>query len=442
MNDVDASSEYLDQVEAQLVALTARGVKRRRPPGLRAEVLALAVAVVVVLAVVVVALGTLRSSRGGGAGPHRGVHSAAPGQRGAGHGAQAAPGTSGAGASALSGGAPGGAPGGTPAGTAGHGPASGPVPAGFEPQSFTAISELTWWVMGTAPCSQPPCTSIVRTTDGGVSFVGIPAPRAPWTSSASAGGVSQLRFADAENGFAYGGALFVTHDAGRTWRALDLGGAVDELAIAAGRTYAIVAPPGGGERRLMSALVGQDAWTVVSAAGAVADSLWARGNDVFVQPTDRGDVLVSHDQGIQFARYPSPSPGLGCDFEELAPRVVWAHCPTGTLSSVWRSTDGGATFQLAAGGTPGIGGIGGLANSAAFAAASATTAVVGDQQLYRTADGGESYTPTTGPTGITSWQYLGFTDATHGVALGAAGSQERLYYTTDGGASYHAVAIH
>jgi hypothetical protein len=109
------------------------------------------------------------------------------------------------------------------------------------------------------------------------------------------------------------------------------------------------------------------------------------------------------------------------------------------LSSVWRSTDGGATFQLAAGGTPGIGE---LANSAAFAASSATTAVVGDQQLYRTADGGGSYTPATGPTGITSWQYLGFTDATHGVALGAAGSQERLYYTTDGGISYHAVAIH
>ncbi len=50
-----------------------------------------------------------------------------------------------------------------------------------------------------------------------------------------------------------------------------------------------------------------------------------------------------------------------------------------------------------------------------------------------------------GPTGITWWQYLGFTDATHGVALGYQGteipSHERLYYTTDGGLSYHVVPM-
>ena len=50
-----------------------------------------------------------------------------------------------------------------------------------------------------------------------------------------------------------------------------------------------------------------------------------------------------------------------------------------------------------------------------------------------------------GPTGITWWQYLGFTDTTHGVALGYFGSEttshERLYYTTDGGLTYHLVRI-
>jgi photosystem II stability/assembly factor-like uncharacterized protein len=112
------------------------------------------------------------------------------------------------------------------------------------------------------------------------------------------------------------------------------------------------------------------------------------------------------------------------------------------MSEVWRSTDGGVTFQLASGGTGGPGD--GIPNSAAFAAASAGTAVVGGQQLYRTSDGGESYAPV-GPAGITAWQYLGFTDATHGVALGYQGvedqSHERLYYTTDGGASYHLVSF-
>jgi len=43
------------------------------------------------------------------------------------------------------------------------------------------------------------------------------------------------------------------------------------------------------------------------------------------------------------------------------------------------------------------------------------------------------------------WTYLGFTDATHGVALGNFGTgghqDSRLYYTTDGGASYHYVPV-
>jgi photosystem II stability/assembly factor-like uncharacterized protein len=81
-------------------------------------------------------------------------------------------------------------------------------------------------------------------------------------------------------------------------------------------------------------------------------------------------------------------------------------------------------------------------NSAAFAAASSTTAVFGYQQLYRTSDGGGSWAPV-GPPGLT-WSYLGFTDPTHGIGLAGSSPSEadaHLYYTTDGGASYHLVPI-
>jgi len=446
---IDVDDDYLDQVEAQLVELTERGAHRRlraragalaegaggvggagggRGPRPRAGGLAFGMAILVVVAVVVVALGTLRSGSGSPASgsSHRRAHPTAPAARRArhpGHTVTVAPGES------------------NPASTSA--PPSGPVPPGFDPGSFTAISELTWWLLGTAPCSKPPCTSIVRTTDGGVSFAGVPAPRAPWTSASSQAGMSELRFADAENGFAYGGALYVTHNAGQSWKALSLGGRVIDLAIAAGRAYAVVSPGEGAANRLMSSFVGQDDWTVVTAAGPVADGLWARGSDVFVESADRGHVLVSHDDGISFARYPSPSAGLGCEFQELSPPVVWAHCPTGTMSEIWRSTDGGATFQLASGASAAAREE--LPNSAAFAAASGITAVVGYQQLYRTTNGGQSYAPIAGPAGITWWQYLGFTDATHGVALGYQGteipSHERLYYTTDGGLSYHVVPM-
>jgi photosystem II stability/assembly factor-like uncharacterized protein len=105
-------------------------------------------------------------------------------------------------------------------------------------------------------------------------------------------------------------------------------------------------------------------------------------------------------------------------------------------SGVWRSTDDGATFTAVV--STGLS----LPNSAPFAAASSSTAVVGYQQLYRTTNDGSTWSQT-GPTGI-RWTYLGFTDPTHGVALGFAGqnaADERLYYTTDAGQTYHRVSL-
>ena len=50
-----------------------------------------------------------------------------------------------------------------------------------------------------------------------------------------------------------------------------------------------------------------------------------------------------------------------------------------------------------------------------------------------------------GPSGVAQWAYLGFTDATHGVGLGYVGSltpaNQRLYYTTDAGQTYHLVPL-
>jgi photosystem II stability/assembly factor-like uncharacterized protein len=315
------------------------------------------------------------------------------------------------------------------------------------PRSFTAIGELTWWVLGDAPCSAPPCTSIVRTTDGGAHFVGIPAPRAPLANgSATPPFVSELRFADAGDGFAYGGGLYATHTGGAAWHAIHLGGSVGnvprlsviDLAIGGGEVYAIAVPRGGGPGRLMRSPISRDAWSLIPAAGDVFGSLWVHGADVFVQSGDNLRLLVSHDRGESFATYRSPVAGLPCDYEEMEPPVVWAHCATGMDSAVWRSVDGGRTFTLASDGA-----LGRLPNSASFASSSATAAVVGYEQLFRSVDAGKSYQPV-GPSGLW-WDYLGFTDATHGVALGFPAStstgRERLYYTTDAGRNYHLVLI-
>ena len=100
------------------------------------------------------------------------------------------------------------------------------------------------------------------------------------------------------------------------------------------------------------------------------------------------------------------------------------------------SSDSGNTFRAAA--QVPNGPIG------AFAAASGNVAVASGQgPLYRTTDAGASWTRVTAPSA--DWTYLGFSDPTHGVAIGNFGTgghqYAQLYYTTDGGASYHFVPI-
>ena len=323
------------------------------------------------------------------------------------------------------------------------------VPAHFAPQSFTAIGELTWWLLGPAPCpagQTGPCGSIIRTTDGGRNFTGVPTPKAPLTPSASTGsGYSQLGFADPKNGYAYAPSLYATHDGGATWQQIDVGGGVTTVAISSGEAYALVSAGGGAGGKLMRSPVGHDDWTAVSGAGAVSGGLWVQGSEVITQSAAGsgvgGNVLVSTNGGTSFTGSPAPSPGFPCQFAAPEPPVVWAACPTGTESGVWRSGDNGAHFTVAAGTGTSLH----LSNSAPFAAASSSIAVVGAQPLlYRSDSSGALWSPV-GPPGVAQWAYLGFTDATHGVALGYAGSlapaNERLYYTTDAGQTYHLVPL-
>jgi hypothetical protein len=442
-------SDYLDDVEKQLAQLTERGTHRRPiprttiirpprpgrrmtepdpdnggPPGSRrrnALIIVPALLIAVAGLVVVMSIGSGGPTRSA---PSRSTAAHQPGP--AGHQSRS---------STTAPAAP------APKTPTYRGPVpSGPVPAGFAAQSFTAIGTAEWWVLGTAPCSQPPCTSIVRTDDGGRSFVGTPAPRTT--------AVTQLRFADAGDGFAYSPELWVTHNAGGAWHPVRIGGSVSDLAIAGGYAYAIVKAGTSGTGRLLRAVIGSDRWTPLTGVGNAYTGLWAHGSDVLLETSDRSgngnQLAVSRDAGASFTRYPAP-PSVTCDFQEPAAPVVWAHCATGTASATFRSTGYGARFRAAGGPRNLSGAAAQLPNSAAFAAASAATAVVGAQQLYRTTDAGAHYAPVPGTDAVSAWRYLGFTNATHGVALGFQGPQvpgnERLYYTSDGGATYRYVPI-
>ncbi|MBV9604235.1 MAG: hypothetical protein JO027_03980 [Solirubrobacterales bacterium] len=450
-------SDYLDRLEEELAQLTEQGAHQRpqarrgavrrprpaparrprrgpRPPRQRrrrtagprrlSEALAVLAAVAVVAAVVVIVEANLHNGRT----PHATAASSPARTSTAPHKTSSAP-----------------AQPTTP--TAAALPAQ--VPAHFAPESFTAIGELTWWLLGPGSCPADfsgACGAILRTTDGGRNFTGVPTPRAPLTPSATSGaGYSQLAFADPQNGYAYNPALYATHNGGTTWQQINVGGTVSSLVISSGQAYAVVSATGGGTGKLMRSPIAHDDWAALSAAGAVSGGLWVQGSTVITQSAAGtgvgGNVLVSSDGGNTFTTSPAPSAGFPCQFSAPQPPVVWAECATGTESGVWRSSDNGAHFTVAAGTGTSLP----LPGAAPFAAASSSIAVVGAQTMIYRSDSSGSLWSQVEPSGISQWAYLGFTDPTHGVALGYAGqvapTNERLYYTTDAGQSYHLVPL-
>ncbi len=327
-------------------------------------------------------------------------------------------------------------------------PAGGPVPAGFGPVSFTAISDRTWWLLGTAPCARPVCTSIVRTTDGGSHFAGIPAPPARLAGPGAGHGVSDLRFADPLDGFAGPdaigsvGTLWETHDGGARWRP---GPAVVAFTVSAGEVYAIAGSCGHGicsNLRLEHSPAGADHWSAtplgLASSGGIA--LTAHGRSLWISLTpatgtpSAQTLLASTDGGTHLAHLSSPcTPGLGGDLEAASASVVWALCPTGMMAGAWRSTDAGRRWSALHARGPG----GGIANSARLGAASDATAVLatgGTGAMLRTTDGGQSFTAVHGPAGSMTW--VGFTDPSTASAIVDTAGAPQLWRSTNGGASF------
>jgi hypothetical protein len=313
-------------------------------------------------------------------------------------------------------------------------PLGKPVPAGFQPLSFTAISANDFWLLGR--------TAIARTTDGGTTFDAIPAPPLPPPGETT----PVLRFADADDGFAYlpqvANTFYATHDGGATWHRVTLG---PVIAFATGGGYVSVVAAqctttgDCTKERFERARVSSDEWSSSAlpfTPSAPEADLAAHGSTLWLlapKGNSHDELAKSTDGGATFSTTTGPCySDLGGDVEPSSASVLWAICPTGMLSGAWRSTDTGESFASLK--TPE------LVNSALIAPASDTTAVIAqgtEEKLLRTTDAGATWSPVArSPEDVS---FIGFTDASTGAALARNGT---LWRTTDGGASWAVVPIH
>ena len=241
-------------------------------------------------------------------------------------------------------------------------PPGGPVPPGFTAVSVTFTSSGHGWVLGTAPCSKPPCTSILRTLDGGATWQGVPAPRLELAGSAPIG---IIRFADPLDGWVAAGAhLQVTHDGGFNWYAVSLPGVaatgvITDLETAAGvvDAWAIQDALSQGPTTpaaLYRSSTTNDSWSTVSGvsggAGGYGDLSLVGSHGWLVV----GDALVySTTDGTSWTARSSPCPAQQpVAIAAANASTVYASCTiNGSAggSMVTRtmkvSHDGGASFQ-------------------------------------------------------------------------------------------------
>ena len=334
--------------------------------------------------------------------------------------------------------------------------AGGPVPSGFAPASVTFVSATDGWVLGTAPCTSDICTSVVRTTDGGRHWAGVPAPRSPYSRS---GGVTALRFADRTDGFAFGAALWVTHDGAQSWHRVSMPGQVNELVAAGDTVYASVSCTGGCQEptTVYSSPAGVDRWQKTSFPGVPGSSrvaLVSHGQDVWAISGEAvGGTRFWHNSGDgRWQPLPDPCTVFGqlWRLQYVAPTSatdLYLLCAGGVAAGsqpkqVLHSTDAGRHAQSTGGEQVSrTGDVEGLA-----AAPAGRTVLVsarsGGSVVYRSPDGAMHWNRVlfAGDGGL-GYHDVGFTTAQQAVAVHGAptASTHELLISDDAGAHWDVV---
>jgi photosystem II stability/assembly factor-like uncharacterized protein len=324
------------------------------------------------------------------------------------------------------------------------------------------------WVLGTSCDSSGLCSPSVYTTgDGGRTWspltqpvsllpTATPAPQGP---AAPAKDVAQVRFLDAQRGWAFDPGFFATTDGGRSWSDLNPPGEINALEVAGGTAWAL--------QRHCTDLT-QCSFSVLAYGGAPGawQSLSVQpqvlGNEVkMARPTASdawviswiggapSNLVTTHDGGGSWKELASPCvSSFETAIAALDASRVWILCGGDHAmglqeKSLFLSGDGGVHWDLVA--SASVSGGSTLPISGYVAALWPVSSQVGwiglaEGTLYRTANGGQAWKPAISGEAISAGVGVSrvlFVDPNTGWA--ASGNQ--VYWTTDGGSHWKPVSV-
>jgi hypothetical protein len=338
--------------------------------------------------------------------------------------------------------------------------------AGFSPTSVTFIGPFTGGALGQAPCGSRWCTSLASTTNYGGSWSRMGAPPAGPPNGGS--GVSQVRFLNPTNGWAFGPELWATHDGGAHWNKVGISsGRVIDLAAVKTRVFAVVGIGCTGvgadyaancmSVALLSSPSRSDKWRVVPGGGSgpeTAGGLQLDGTNGFL--LEGRTLFAGPVTGGQWHRVGNGSPTepaclrgarslpgpaliapsgasvyLACDAKQTAAGPA----RPGQLT-LYLSGDSGRTWR-ALGPIPARG----AAASLAIAPGSGTLVLATRRGIYYSADGRTWQLSATTSIPNGGFSFVGMTTMLHGVAVPANSRLHELFITIDGGVTWRSSVI-
>jgi len=352
----------------------------------------------------------------------------------------------------------------TEAATATPAPTPLAIPTDFRVRSATFVSPDEGWALGGSACGTEQCATavIVHTTDGGATWERLDAaPPAAVLMGAPAGGattgISELRFADSRDGWAFGPELWATHDGGATWQPIAAFGGlpahpVMALEAARGTVHAVVYDGASFEFRIATSPVGADRWgwdaatttLPVGAGPAAGIQLVLAGNGGWVLENDRVVIAGARLVNGLWRSWQPPcldvnGPAVLAASDATHVRAACLEAEWGPYQGadqpsehLWSSTDGGTTFTRAAAEVP-LAEVDGLAAPTTTTVAAAGLGYNGTAVVFSN-DGGRTWR-TVLYLGQAQVLYLGFTTPTQGFVISSSGMQ----ITYDAGLTWRAV---